>query len=528
MATLQTAPNFHSEENPTITYSIGSHIVSADAGIFNTAGSQSYVPYREISKTETSYTFELTDGEVDNLLRAMGDNNSLYVRFYIRTKNSNGEYFYSYQTKTFYIAKPIVTASVVDDNETTIALTGDKNKLIKYYSNAKAEMEVTARKGAAIDENLYIIRNGLGNTAYGTSCIFENVENSTFVFQAEDDKGNVGQTSKTLPMVDYVKLTCNMDSRNKPDGLGNMTVACTGNYFDNTFGKVANTLTVQCRYTTTNSGFGDDWIDMTVTKLSGNSYYAAANFVISDFSQTQIYVFEVRAEDKLSEIFSNPYLTKSTPVFHWGENDFVFEVPVTTKGDQTITGDLRLKGSGRYGNYLRFGDADYCYIAELTDDSMTLHADAIKFDTDAVYMYGNPIPTIEKGVWTPSLYASAIASYTTQYGWYSKIGQTVCVGFYIKAKCNTGYDNTSISISGLPFTPMFATAGGGMCSGAYISANCNFQCFVAETSGTISTRIQACNNTTAQNLTTSATGCFYRAVGGEITLSGTITYMSTT
>ena len=44
-----------------------------------------------------------------------------------------------------------------------------------------------------------------------------------------------------------------------------------------------------------------------------------------------------------------------------------------SKAGDTITGDLRLKGSGNYGNTLYFGDSDYCYIAELSDDVLTIY-----------------------------------------------------------------------------------------------------------------------------------------------------------
>lgn len=40
----------------------------------------------------------------------------------------------------------------------------------------------------------------------------------------------------------------------------------------------------------------------------------------------------------------------------------------------TLTGDLRLKNSGNYGMTLRFGDGDYSYIKEDTDDHLTLYA----------------------------------------------------------------------------------------------------------------------------------------------------------
>jgi hypothetical protein len=540
-ATIISAPNFIDGSNPTITYSNpmgNASFVVLKAGIYNADGSQSYIPYREISKTATSYTFNLTAEEWNNLRRATQASNSISVRFYVRTE-INGTIFVSYLLRTFSItdANPIITASVVDTNADTIALTGDANKLIKHYSNAKATMSAVAQKGAAIDENLYIIRNG-NASGDGTEHTFENVESNEFTFSAKDTRGNIGVESVVLPMVDYVKLTCNT-ADNRPDALGNMSVACTGNFFNGSFGAVENTLTVKYRYCASGGVFSE-WADMNVTK-DGNSYYASASFLIPDFDQQLYYTFETRAIDKLDIVSGNKASVKSTPIFHWGENDFVFEVPVTFKagttldgeegtktidGDMNITGNLRLKGSGNYGNTLLFGDGTYCYISEPEDDVMHIKASKIVLNANSVEVGGNPIYVTDRGRWSPSLNSSAISYYTTQEGWYSKIGQYVTVGFFVKAYCNSGYQSTNISISGLPFTPMFSAAGGGMCSGAYVSGGHNFQCFVAETSGNITIRTQACNNTTDTNLSTSASGCRYRSSGGEITLSGTITFMA--
>lgn len=540
-ATLVTAPNFSDEDNPTITYSnpSGSAVTSLEAGIFNATGNQSYVPYRDISETGTSYTFNLTDAERDNLRRAAESSNSVTVRFYIRTI-IGGNTYYSYLTRTLSIddANPVVKAWVVDTNPTTIALTGDRYKLVKYFSDAQAYMEATPQKDADMNNDLYIIRNG-GFTGYGTLVTFEKVESNEFLFSAEDSRGNVGTATLEAPMVDYVNLTCDI-ATNRPDALGNMTVACTGNYFNGDFGAAANTLTVQYRYTTAGGVFSDNWTDMNITK-NGDSYYAYADFTITDFDQMQSYSFETRAIDKLTTVTSVEPSVKCIPVFHWGENDFVFEVPVTFNkgtsgtsmentidGDFNITGNLRLKGSGNYGNTLLFGDSTYCYITEATDDVMTIKAKRINLVANGVYVGDYAIPTLEHGVWTPALNASAVSSYTTQYGWYSKVHQYVTVGFCIKATCNSGYQDTNISISGLPFSPMFTAAGGGMCSGAYIGGGYDFQCFVAETSGTITVRVQSCNNTASTNLSTSASGCKYPNGGGTITLSGTISFMSST
>jgi hypothetical protein len=536
-ATITSFPSVFGDEveSVTIAYSnpAGTAVEKVEACIASKDGKTIYVQYREISRTGTSCTFAFTDAE-RNALRGAATSGSLELAYYLRT-TLNGEKYYDYKfcKMTIGNANPIVTASVVDSNANTVALTGDNTKLIKFFSTAKCTVSAEAQKGAAIDDTSYVISNG-NRGANAQEAEFANVENNVFYFEVVDSRGNGGEETITSLMVEYVKLTCILGN-DKPDGEGKMSVTCSGNFFNDSFGAVDNTLTAQYRYRTQSGVFGD-WADMNITKV-GNSYYADA--YLTGLDNRTSYVFECQAIDKLMTVSSTSTPLKSTPIFHWSENDFVFEVPVTfnggfempttigdESGETTITGDLRLKGNGNYGNSLRFGDGNYCYITEATDDVMTIKATRINLEANGVYVYGNPIPAIDKGVWSPYLNSAAVSSYTTQYGWYSKLGQTVSVGFFIKATCRSGYENTVISISGLPFTPMFSAAGGGMCSGAYVSAGFNFQCFVAETSGSITTRVQPCNHTSQTNLSTSASGCWYRSGGGEITLSGTITYMS--
>ncbi len=532
-ATIVAAPNFNSGQNPTITYSnpLGNRVVGLQAAIANANQTVFYVPFQDVSITSTTHTFNLTSSEKTALQNATQSSNTLPINFILKTETASGTML-DVVAREYSVsnANPIVTASVVDTNEKTVELTGDNKKLIKYYSNAQATMSATPQEGAAIDEDLYIITNG-NNRGYGTSHTFNNVESGVFYFSAEDSRGNVGTAQVALTMIEYVKPTC-IIRNDKIDGNGEMTVRAYGSWFNGSF-SATNTNTIQCqyRYKVQGGSYGA-WADMTVTP-NGNDYSAKADLTGLDYQKS--YVFQAKAIDKLGDSLSEGFVVKSVPVFHWGENDVVFEVPVAfnagtegaLSGDQTITGDLRLKGEGNYGNYLRFGDGSYCYIAELEDDIMTVKATRINLEANSVNVYGYPIPVLEKGVWTPYLNSAVVSSYTTQYGWYSKMGQTVTVGFFIKAYCNSGYETTALKITGLlPYTPLFAAAGGGMCSGAYISGGNNFQCFVAETNGDITIRVQSCNNTSTSNLSTSASGCFYRYGGGEITLSGTITYMA--
>lgn len=204
----------------------------------------------------------------------------------------------------------------------------------------------------------------------------------------------------------------------------------------------------------------------------------------------------------------------------------------TINGDLTITGDLRLKGDGNYGNTLYFGDGSYANMSEPSDDTLTIKATTINLNGN-VNVNGVDISTLTSGsggaingTWTPTLSSSAVSSYTVRQGWYQQVGNVVTLGFQIKANCNSGYHTSAISITGVPLTPQYDASGGGVCSGAYISAGCNFECWVVSTSNKISARVQDCNNTTAGNLTTSASGLFYRSGGGEITLGGTICYIT--
>ncbi len=529
-ANITSAPNFTDEQNPTISYSnlAGSAVTSLQACITNSAGGVQYAKYRDIPKGSNSYQFVLTDEERAALRNATPNSNTMPVRFYIKSVIGGVSYYSNVQkTLTITNAAPTVTASAVDTNATTIALTGDNKKFIRYYSNVKVTMSATAKKGASI-------------TSTTGADTYNNTEISSFVVGATDSRGNTTRYTATGTLVPYVRLTCNL-SNNKPDVYGNMTVKCSGNYFNGSFGATSNTLTVKYRYKL-NGGSYSAWADMTVTK-SDNTYSAAASITGLDY--TKAYIFQCQASDVLATVNSSADTVKSVPQFHWGANDFVFEVPVTfnagatgaggtgggeggstgntIKGDFNITGNLRLKGDGNYGNTLYFGDSSYAYITETTDDDLTIRAADLNLSASSLNFNNR---SIAYGQWTPELNSSAISSYTVRQGWYQKLGSVVTIGWHIKAVCNSGYETTPISISGLPYTPAYDASGAGICNGTYAGVNTNFQCWIASTSNTITPRMQNCNNTSAANLATPANYCFYRLDGGEITIGGTICYLT--
>lgn len=328
-ATVTAADNFNDEGNPSITYSnpAGNTVSSLVAGIFDNNGQTAYAGYREISKTGSSYTFTLSDAE-RAALRNAATGNTLTVRFYVRTTLA-GNNFFSSIPKTFSIVNgnPTLNPTVVDTNETTKALTGDANKLVRYYSNAYYTVNAGAVKSASLSSQK-ATHAGVTQTA-GTGT-FNGIQNGSFAFEAKDSRGNVTTKTITKTLIEYVKLTCNQKIEISAEGTAKINI--NGNYFNGSFGATANTLTVQYRYKESGGTFGG-WTSANATP-SGNAY--DVNVSIPGLNYQKAYVFQCRAFDKLATVSTNEKTVKSLPVFDWGEDDFHIHGDLVVEG--TIVG----------------------------------------------------------------------------------------------------------------------------------------------------------------------------------------------
>ena len=179
---------------------------------------------------------------------------------------------------------PILNVNVYDSNSKTIALTGDNSKLIKYYSDASYTLQATAQGGASI--GLTYAQCGNQTQYNQTSGTFSGITTNTFKFQATDSRNISTVKTITATMIDYIRLTCDMDAEN-PSASGNTTITISGNYFNGSFGKTSNTLTVQYRYKVGNGSYGS-WTTASATK-SGNTYTATVNLTGLDYRQNYTY-----------------------------------------------------------------------------------------------------------------------------------------------------------------------------------------------------------------------------------------------
>ena len=260
----------------------------------------------------------------------------------ITTYNASGGQVGDAQTCSFQASvpatsAPVVSGTVVDTNSTTVALTGNSATLVKYFSTARGTITATAQNSATI-----ATKSIAGVTVSGTTYSIPNVEVNTFGFLATDSRGLSGSSSVTSNMVEYVKLTNNAAIARTDPTSGRATLVLSGDVFRGSFGAASNTLRVRYRYKVAGGSFGS-YVTASVS-FSGNSY--SASLSLTGLTYTSSFVFEVEATDSLMTVTATLTLNKGIPVCDWGDDDFVFHVPVTFEDEVSGIPDASVSQRG--------------------------------------------------------------------------------------------------------------------------------------------------------------------------------------
>lgn len=387
-ATIASAPDFTDEGNPKITYSnlAGTSVTTLQACIANSTGSTVYAAYRDITKTGTSYTFNLTDAERTTLRKAC-TGKSMKVRFYVKTIIA-GTTYTSYLEKTMSMtnAAPSISATVIDSNATTVALTGSSAKFISGYSNAAYTITASGNKSATISS--YTAENGSQKKTTASGAI-NKVTSGTFKFTTTDSRGYSNSTTLTKTLINYFPVSCGIKiSQMTVDGTFKLTI--TGQYFNGSFGSVSNAATVQYRITDGSGTYGS-WTTVAPT-FGTNTYTATQTFTGLDYQKE--YNVQARITDKLSSKTSEERTASCLAVFDWSKTDFQFNVPVYTSApiqihslclgcgtELALTGSVqKLSMTTRYG-----GTGD---LLESYDGGIRCKADGVVYVSGAVHAKG--------------------------------------------------------------------------------------------------------------------------------------------
>lgn len=373
-ASITSAPDFNDEQNPTINYSnpVGASVTSLKVCI-TFDGSRADIEYRDVSKTGTSYTFQLTDAERD-VLRNNTPSNSRSVLFCLRTEVSPSVYYYHMVEKTLTIvnANPTFSASQVsykDTNSATVAVTGNNQHIVQNKSALSVTFNAaTALKGATITSYVVSV-NGVAKPAASAGTIefgaINANSNLSLSVTAIDSRGNSTPVYKTVTIIPYAEPAVVPHSGyasivcKRCDTTG--TIADDGTYLKlvvqgkwNTLTNGKNNAFVQVK--ATYSGYDSGWVTVTATASGGgesNNYFKwyDINTKVSGLTldATKSYTVTVRCIDSIGAYRDIPYTIPSADValhLRAGGNGAGFGEYAQEANVLSVASDWTLKAKG--------------------------------------------------------------------------------------------------------------------------------------------------------------------------------------
>lgn len=267
----------------------------------------------------------------------------------------NGNTVVGTSTTTFTVTaseekcKPEITATLIDSNAITVALTGDSSKLIKYKSTAKITPTATAKNSATIKS---IVVNGYAVS--GDYIAFENTQSETFTIVVTDSRGYQNTLELKPTIVQYIPLSATAKFDRLSATSSEVKVKYSGNYYNGSFGSKDNTLTITWAYREKDTS---EWINGgTITPTIKNNTFSGEASLGTIFEYKKAYDFILYVSDKLSTLNPQETVKKGEPIYDYG---------VDADGNNyfNVNGDLYAKGakvvessSNTYGKYVKYSD----------------------------------------------------------------------------------------------------------------------------------------------------------------------------
>lgn len=380
-ATITYASNFNDEANPTINYTnpAGNNVTSLQACISLT-GAIADVPYRDIPKTGTSYTFNLTEEE-RNTLRQATTGKSRSVLFVVQTI-INGQTLRNSYSATFSIINgnpAITTLSYQDSNSSTIAITNNNQQIIQNQSTLQLNISgVSAKKYATISKVEYSINSYKVDI---TNSYTNPVNVGTINFSSNFNLGVIVTDSRGF--VTTKTITIQMLAWKLP--YGTINIARKSNFYSETDMLVnaycssvdnKNSVTIKYQYKKTSESSYSSLVTISnntqVTASFDNAYDYDFKFIISDLFGSTTY---------------NITLAKGIPLMFWdrllnsiGVNCFPSKInDVAVNGTSILPVTLYDQTGGSDGTILLSDStANYSYIEIFFIDNVAKGSGSIK------------------------------------------------------------------------------------------------------------------------------------------------------
>lgn len=303
-ATIVTANDFTDDTNPALTYSNPSSF-ACDVSIEFAGGSITRAG--AISGASGSYTMQLTDSERTALRNASKDSPTLKVTYVLKT-TIDGKAYYSRAERKMNVvdaAPELGAVSYEDTNAATVAVTGDKSRIVQNHSIMTVKIPTaTAKKGATI-AGYAIAFGGVSKTVTSSGTVsLGSVDVSysqALTVTATDSRGFTASKSVQVTVDDYSAPTAVIDLH-RLNNFEPTTYITTNSRYSHLNGKNAVTITAKFK------------------KVSDSSY--GTPIELADSIQSTVtcdrdsaYDFVVTIADRLESTDYNLTLGKGIPSF---------------------------------------------------------------------------------------------------------------------------------------------------------------------------------------------------------------------
>lgn len=284
---------------------------------------------------------------------------------------------------------PVVeSATVVDINLKTIALTDSSSRLVNYFSKVKLSTTGKCLNYAGfktLREHQQIVIPATTSVSGGTTTVkgekvFEGEAKTDYRVTLVDTR-NIPSDTKVLneangdfTIVPYIPLTMNADIERKSQTSNSIKMKFSGNFYNGYYDaskKNFNNLKIKWRYKLTDSGTwiangsdDDGWHNLTLNTdfkydEGKNTYQSNGDIVISDiFDYQKNYTVEISYSDELSSYSVQKPLPEGIPCIDYGKdsngnNYFNSNGEIYQNNNPIIEqGEI----SGKSGYYIKFAD----------------------------------------------------------------------------------------------------------------------------------------------------------------------------
>lgn len=283
---------------------------------------------------------------------------------------------------------PTVSATAVDVNAATVAVTGNEKIVVKGYSTLAVKVTATPKNGASIDK-ITVVCGSKSVDATSGSATIESADSATVTVTARDSRGF--STAYIVPGLSFVGYTpCwIVPEITRPEATGDsITLTVTGSCYVGVIGQSTNSITLRLR-TKPREGEWSEWFDVPCTVTDGK---ITAEETYSGYDYNADYTAEVEIADLImTPIAKTVPIKRGIPVYWWGEDHFTFNVPIRGTADAdgrcpVIEGGLIVRG----GDVLILSGIGVVCASDVTLKSTK----KINLDGEEIYLNGHSLADI--------------------------------------------------------------------------------------------------------------------------------------